>query len=59
MVFGLTHLASHDLLHYDIKPENILVKNGVFKLSDFGFALNYRTMPKSDILVGTLAFIAP
>ena len=35
------HLHEHDLIHLDIKPENIFIANdGTFKLGDFGLVLD-------------------
>jgi serine/threonine-protein kinase ULK/ATG1 len=34
----LKHLYKHNIAHRDLKPDNILVKNGVAKIIDFGFA---------------------
>ncbi len=36
--FGYNELAICGLLHHDIKPQNILLHNGIFKLGDFGLA---------------------
>ena len=36
VIKGLTHLHLHRLLHGDIKPANILIFDGIAKLSDFG-----------------------
>lgn len=36
VVKGLTHLHLHRILHGDIKPANILIFDGIAKLSDFG-----------------------
>ena len=36
IIKGLTHLHLHRLLHGDIKPANILIFDGIAKLSDFG-----------------------
>jgi calcium-dependent protein kinase len=35
---ALAFLAENNTAHRDIKPENIFVKDGVYKLGDFGFA---------------------
>ncbi|GBG24357.1 Wee1-like protein kinase [Hondaea fermentalgiana] len=35
---GLSSLHKHNLVHLDIKPANIFVKNGVFKVGDLGHA---------------------
>ena len=36
---GLAYLKTQKVLHRDIKSENLLLKDGVIKLCDFGFAL--------------------
>lgn len=39
LVAALRYLASHGIMHRDLKPQNLLVaSNGVVKLADFGFA---------------------
>jgi calcium-dependent protein kinase len=42
IIFELAHamafLQENNIAHRDIKPENIFVKDGVYKLGDFGFA---------------------
>jgi hypothetical protein len=35
---GIDHLNAHQVLHYDIKPENLLLVNGQVKVADFGLA---------------------
>lgn len=35
---GLIHLHKNNIVHNDIKLGNVLVKNGVFKLTDFGLS---------------------
>lgn len=38
IAYALAFLAENNTAHRDIKPENVFIKDGVFKLGDFGFA---------------------
>ena len=38
IIAGMMHCISSGVYHGDFKPENVLLKNGVAKLADFGFA---------------------
>jgi serine/threonine protein kinase len=41
---GLQHLHAHDILHQDIKPDNILIgKNETYLLMDFGISMRIRS----------------
>lgn len=43
---GLEFCHSHNIIHRDVKPENILIsKSGIVKLCDFGFARTLATGP--------------
>src|SRR5687767_2281095 len=58
MIHGLSYLESIQVVHLDIKPDNILLINGVVKLADFGAAMRYRDIaahPK-DRIAGTIAY---
>lgn len=45
---AVKHLHDHDLLHMDIKPENIFIaKDGTCKLGDFGLILDLSKVIKS------------
>ncbi|CAD8166199.1 unnamed protein product [Paramecium octaurelia] len=58
---GLLGLHQKNIIHRDIKPANVLIKNGIFKLVDFGFALienQYDSILKR-YNVGTPLYMAP
>jgi calcium-dependent protein kinase len=53
---GLDYLHSIGICHRDIKTENILVKNNVLKIADFGFATKSSMM---NTHLGTKPYMAP
>lgn len=36
---GFKCLVEHNIVHVDVKPKNILVANGIYKLADFGLSM--------------------
>lgn len=59
---GVEYMHSQNILHLDMKPENILcvTKTGnQIKLIDFGLARRYNPKEKLQILFGTPEFVAP
>lgn len=43
LLMAVKHLHDHDLIHLDIKPENIFIsRDGISKLGDFGLVLDLR-----------------
>ncbi|HNW90581.1 MAG TPA: TonB family protein [Bacteroidales bacterium] len=60
---GLAHLHANDILHQDIKPENILINDkGNYLLTDFGISGRLRsTLRKSAVAQKalTMAYAAP
>ena len=53
---GVFFLHKHGVAHRDLKPDNILVHQGAYKISDFGFANDEEKM---ESLCGTPLYIAP
>ncbi|KAH3669289.1 hypothetical protein OGAPHI_001410 [Ogataea philodendri] len=67
IVFGLYHLHIHDVVHLDLKPANILVEQGVLKITDFGCGDFGHLQPGhfesgvrlSDVIQGTPPYQSP
>ena len=61
MVNALLAMEQRDLLHLDIKPENIIINDGTYKLTDFGMALSRDpgTIPLRAEIWGTAAYVCP
>ncbi len=63
VVFALAHAASHNVIHLDIKPANIMIrKDGRVKLTDFGLAMILDSPDAAEIsrrAAGTPYYMAP
>ncbi|CAD8090359.1 unnamed protein product [Paramecium primaurelia] len=58
---GILALHEKKIIHRDIKPANILIKDGIYKLADFGFALIEDQIESviKRFNVGTPMYMAP
>lgn len=56
IVIALQHLHSKGIMHHDLKPENIMISDGVVKLIDFSFSTKE---PMDEDQFGTIDYIAP
>eukprot|EP00658_Telonema_sp_P-2_P076700 TRINITY_DN6765_c0_g1_i1.p1 TRINITY_DN6765_c0_g1~~TRINITY_DN6765_c0_g1_i1.p1 ORF type:complete len:535 (+),score=84.15 TRINITY_DN6765_c0_g1_i1:463-2067(+) len=63
IVSGLVYIHSKGIVHRDIKPGNILFRDGVAKIADFGTAIQDQeeggVTPRTGTMRGTLGFMAP
>jgi tousled-like kinase len=62
---GLVYLDQHDIVHYDLKPGNILLDNGQVRITDFGLSkINTESAPDGlmDLTsqgAGTMWYLPP
>ena len=63
IVQGMEILDKNEFVHFDIKPENILIQSGlVLKVTDFSFLINlqeYKDEKSIKIPEGTKGFVTP
>lgn len=60
MLQSLVYLHQRDVLHRDLKPDNVLVVDGQVKVMDFGLSLVMKgSNVSSSDTVGTIAYMAP
>jgi serine/threonine protein kinase len=51
IINGIKYLYDNNIIHRDIKPDNILIKDNVVRIADFGFA---KEINESQIILNTI-----
>ncbi|KAL3905171.1 MAG: hypothetical protein SGPRY_011010 [Prymnesium sp.] len=63
LALGLQQLRSRNLIHRDLKPQNLLLSstapNATLKIADFGFARQMATHDMAETLCGSPLYMAP
>lgn len=59
IIQGLQYLHKSKIIHRDIKPHNILLKNNTIKISDFGFAKTFNENDLISTFCGSPLYMAP
>lgn len=52
-------LNKYNIMHRDLKPDNIFFNNGVVKLGDFGFCKSLEKTNMTKTMLGSPIYMAP
>ena len=53
-------LTKHNIMHRDLKPDNILIHNGAIKIADFGFSKMLKSPTDlAQTMLGSPIYMAP
>jgi serine/threonine protein kinase len=53
-------LTKNNIMHRDLKPDNILLHNGIIKLADFGFCKSLGSPTEmAQTMLGSPIYMAP
>ena len=55
VIEGVAYMHKHNIWHRDLKPDNIFITNGTYKIGDFGSSCHEQNQDH----VGTLDYAAP
>lgn len=58
IINALSQLQKINIIHRDIKPQNILIFDGVYKLTDFGYAVKQHLYSEKTI-AGSHQYASP
>ncbi|KAF0405615.1 kinase-like protein [Gigaspora margarita] len=59
IVLGLQHLHNNNIIHGNLRPENILINDNKVLIANFGFAWNLEESLRPSCIEDTLAYIEP
>jgi serine/threonine-protein kinase ULK/ATG1/NUAK family SNF1-like kinase len=56
---GYSVLRKKNILHLDLKPQNIFIKGKTFKIGDFGLAMKLNNQNSKKVQIGTEIYASP
>lgn len=60
MLLGMQEMTSHCVAHRDMKPENMLIHDNVFKIADYGFSTKLSSLDETmKMQCGTPLYMSP